>query len=154
MSNYLIHVTLTTGHMSRHQRNDTEDAAIAAVSDLLDGILQGGAVEIPGRPGYYATGRHADRSLIVTLWAGHPNRDGLPILTSGVVTRSRASRRLWALLHDQATAGALATDPDKPPSAPWVADRIEPGALDHMDAMRWTGSWARCLGWAWLEYDR
>lgn len=144
---YLLHATLTTGHVARHRRSDTDGRAVALVADMIDGLLQGARMQVPGRPGHFATGVNAGRNLITTLHA-----DRTPILTTGVCVQSRSSPRLWRMLHEGPYS--LATDSDHPVSAPWIADRIEPGALDHMEAMRWTGGWARCLGWAWLEYDR
>lgn len=144
---YIIHVTLTTGHMARHSRADMPDTAVSDVAEIIDSILQGGRAEVPGRPGHFVTGANAGRNLIATLRAGET-----PILVTGVCIQSRSSPRLWRMMHDGPYS--LATDPDSPVSAPWIADRIEPGALDHMASMRWTGSWARCLGWAWVEYDQ
>lgn len=147
MSHYLLHVTLTTGLMARHPRATTDDAAVAVAAEAIDTIIQGGRAEIPGQPGHYVTGTNAGRNLVTTLQAGQT-----PILVTAVCIQSRSSPRLWRMLHEGPYC--LATDPARPVAAPWVADRIEPGALDHMEAMRWTGSWARCLGWAWMEYAR
>lgn len=147
MTAYLLHATLTTGHMARHSRKDSDSRAIEAVTGLLDVVLLGGRVEIPGHPGHYATGVNVGRNLIVTLAAGDD-----PILTTAVCIKSRSSPRLWQMMHDDRYS--LTTVANNPPAAPWIADRIEPGALDHMESMRWTGGWARALGWAWVEYDQ
>ncbi|HBU13777.1 MAG TPA: hypothetical protein DEF16_02120, partial [Gemmobacter sp.] len=67
-----------------------------------------------------------------------------------VCLRSRDSARLWATLHKGQPA--LLTRGDDPPATPWMAERIEAGAPLHMDAMRWSGSLARAVAWAWMEY--
>ena len=147
MTRYLVHITLSTGHAARYRREDTNDGTISVVAAMLDGLLQGGRIEMPGFVGHFVTGTHAGRNLVVTLAAG-----AAPILTTAVCLRSRSSAGLWRLMHDGPYK--LVTDRERPVDAPWVADRIEPGAIEHMSAMRWTGAWARCLGWAWMEYDR
>lgn len=150
---HLHHVTLTTGHVRRQARDEVGEDAIAAVAELLDGILQG--ARMPVRvPGYLVNGRHLGRDLITTVWRG-PWEDRRPVLTTGVGLRSRSAPRLWRILHDhQETLPApLVTDPGHPPPVPWVADRIEIGAALHPDVLEWTGDWARCLGWAWADYS-
>lgn len=143
---YLIHATLTTGHMGRHVRSGSADASIDAVAGMLDGILQGGRVAVPIGPDWVAYGANAGRNLMVTLACGET-----PVLTTAVCCQKKASGRLWRLMHDGPYI--LKTTPDRPPATPWIADRIEPGAVDHIDKMHMTGGWSRCLGWAWLEYD-
>lgn len=155
VTNYLHHVTLTTGHVARQRREDISDAAVEAVSEMLDGILQGAHVAVPGQPRYRANGTHHGRDLIVTLWAG-PWEARSPILTTGVALKSRSAPRLWRELHahPETLPMPLATAAEAPPPTPWIADRLEAGAIQHTDALAWTGDWSRCLGWAWMEYAR
>lgn len=150
---YLHHVTLLTGHVARQQRADIADAAVAAVSDLLDAALQGGHPALPIDGGAWLLNASAEgKSLIATVWRG-PWATRIPIITIGVALKSRSAQRLWRVLHDRSQV-PLATTAALPPPVPWIANRIEPGAMLHPEAMTWTGDFSRCLGWAWMEYDR
>jgi len=144
---HLHHVTLTSGDVARHRRDSFDGSAIAAAATLLDSILTGGKPEVS--PGYRAFGSHSGHSLLVTL----VGPDDAPILTTGVALRSRSAPRLWRMLHDRPSL-PIVTDPAAPPPAPWIADRLEIGAATDEVATTWTGRWAACVGWAWLEYDR
>ncbi len=144
---YLTHITMTTGHLTQVPRAALPDADIAAAAAALDSILTGGKPEIS--PGYYACGANSGRSLLVTV----VSQDGDPILTTGVALKSRPGARLWRDMHKSLTL-ELVTDPSRPPPPPWIADRLEAGAAAHFDALSWTGRFAACIGWAWMEYDR
>lgn len=144
MTRYILHATLNTGDVVRQNR---ADATIATVAALIDSLLIGGAPDLPGFAGYTVRGANSGRNLIATLYTGADL-----ILTTAVCVQSRSSPRLWRMMHD--SANALATDPARPPTAPWIADRIEPGAADHIDAKVCISRWSRALGWAWMEYDR
>lgn len=149
MPDYLVRADLARADLCRNYRRDLPDEAVAEMSDTLDALLIGGRPEVPHRPGHRLSGAHGgSRSLVATLSAP----DGAPIMTIAVCTRPRASARLWAMLHDNQEG--LLTRADDPPAAPWLAERIEGPAMLHMDAMRWTGSLARALAWAWMEYAR
>jgi len=147
---YIQHITLTTGHTTRQRREDVDDVAIAAVSDLIDGALQGGTMPVPGRPGYLFSAANAGRGLVATIWRG-PFEGRVPVLTMGTAIRSRGAAPLWRMLHEDSSL-PVATDPDNPPPAPWQADRLEVGALEWPDAMIWTGDFSRSLAFAWMEY--
>lgn len=146
---YIVRADLARAEMSRDYRQDLPTEAISEMAVALDEMLIGGRPEVPHRPGYRMVGAHGGgRSLLVTIYA----QNDAPVLTIAVCTRQRSSARLWSMLHD-GQAGLL-TRADAPPSAPWLAERIEGPAVLHMDAMRWTGSIARALAWAWMEYDQ
>jgi hypothetical protein len=147
---YIWHVTLNSGHGTKQFRADISDEALAVLAVTLDGILQGARMDVPGCPGYLISGTHSGHDLITTIWRG-PWDERVPVMTMATALRSRSAPALWELMHDQATA-PLATRRDKPPAAPWQADRIEAGALLYQDAMDWTGDFSRCLAWAWAEY--
>lgn len=148
---YIVRADLARGELTRSHAGEIAPDAVAAMADALDLIVAGQPAPVPGRPGYWLTGAHRGQVLIVTLDAGRrPDAD--PLLTVGICLRSRDSARLWGMLHDG--QAALLTRSDDPPSAPWMAERIEAGAALHMDAMRWSGSLARAVAWAWMEYHR
>jgi len=157
MTRYIHHVTLQTGHVARQYRRDVSDEAIEAVSALLDSVLTGGQPAVPGFPDFWVSGSHEGRVLVVTLWTGMRD-EGIPILTSATCIKSRASPAAWRALHENAVV-PYQTDPDNHPPAPWTADRLETGYLPMAEAAvqrgetsLWTGDFARCLAWAWMEY--
>ena len=152
MTGYIRHVTLMTGHVVRQHRADMDDAAIAALSETLDGVLQGATMPVPGCPGYVVNGGHSGYDLWITVWR-EPWPSTTPIMTMGTALKSRSARGLWHMLHDTATT-PCATDREAVPGAPWQADRIELGAIQHADAMSWTGDFSRCLAWTWHDYRR
>lgn len=157
VSRYIYHVTLQSGHVARQFRRDVSDAAIDAVSALLDSLLTGGKPAVPGQPDFWIDGAHQGRVLTVTLWTGMRD-DGDPILSTVTCLKSRSSPHAWRLLHDTANIPYV-TDPDNPPPAPWTADRLEAGylamaqgAIQRGESSLWTGDFTRCLAWAWMEY--
>lgn len=79
-----------------------------------------------------------------------PGRPRSPLLTLGVCAETAESAALWQALHREATL-PLATDPARPPAAPWCAVRIELGALPYLETMAWVGDFERCLAWAWID---
>ncbi|SKA31126.1 hypothetical protein [Consotaella salsifontis] len=144
---YFSHVTLDTGHRARQPREAVADTVIEMMRPILDSALTGGKPAVPGCEGYHLASSHATRNtMLATLY----HDDGTPILTTAVCLKSRDGPKLWRMLHER----PLATRPDDPPPAPWIADRLEPGAMAHPDALAWTGDFSRCLAWAWAEYDR
>ncbi|MFB5269627.1 hypothetical protein ACE41H_22970 [Paenibacillus enshidis] len=72
-----------------------------------------------------------------------------PVLTT-LCVREDTNGTLWRSLHNNYD-GSLKTDPSNPPKAPYIADRLEIGSMMHLDAMEWTGGFARCLGWIVLS---
>lgn len=145
---WLTHITLTTGDSRRSYREEVAQEGVDHVAGLLDGLLQGGTMEV--RPGgdVVCRGQHMGKSLVATLY--DKARD-IPILTTGIALRSTAGAGLWRMLHETATT-PLRTTADRAPPAPYIADRLEIGAELRLDAMMWTGDWARYLGWAWMDY--
>ncbi len=140
------HVTLNSGNSIMQSRADIGDVAIDALQDVIDRLVSGApSVPVPGRTGYTIEGVHIHHQLIVTLRTA----TGTPILTTGVGTTADASE-LWRSMHE--SAWELATRADRAPPVPWIADRIEPGAVLHIDALVWTGDLSRCVGFAWLDY--
>lgn len=148
MTRYIVRADLARGEMTRSHAGDLPQSAVDVIADALEGVVAGRAVEVPGRSGYWLTGAARGRTLVVTLDAGRPP-DAAPLLTIGVCLRSRDSARAWAMLHEG--QAALLTRADDPPATPWMAERVEAGAILHMDAMRWSGSLARAIAWAWMD---
>ena len=129
MGDLLLHIFNGNSHVHGHSflswRSSYSSTQIAAVHGILDAMLRGGRAEVPGRPGYYATGTNNGRVLVATLHAGID-----PILMTEAGIRSKSKEQLW------------------------IYDNIYPAAMDHPDAMRWLLSWSHSLGWAWVDYER
>lgn len=150
MPRYLQHVTLTTGHTRRSWRHEISEEALAACLRLLDDFAVGARPEMPGFPAYALTGARHGRCLIATVWG---EATGAPVATIGVAENARCGARLWRELHREFPGGgALATDPEAQPEAPWIGARLLIGAALHTESMHWMGDFERCLGWAWLAY--
>lgn len=154
---YVRHVTLTTGHVRDSERSEIADDALVVCADLLDaaliaspGMVPIPAVEPPCRLRVSAEGR----VMLATVHGPDTSIDGRdlaapPIVTFGVALHSRGAAMLWRLLHDD-TSTVLATDRERVPSAPWIATRVEVGAMLYPDALHWLGDFERCLAWAAL----
>lgn len=152
---YVLHVTLTTGHRRRSLRSEVRDEVLAVLRPLLERALAGEYVAVPGvGTGYTMRGARYGRCCTVTVYApqGETARpQPVPVLTIGVAGHSRCGARLWRSLHESAAIVPTVTSPDQTPPEPWVADRLEIGAVQHLEAMHWTGDWSRCMAWTWLE---
>ncbi|WP_458789296.1 hypothetical protein [Adonisia turfae] len=149
----VAHVTLTTGHLRQSPRREVADSIVAELRPLIDAIVAGKTVPIPGLEGYSISGRSsgedgAGRCLSVIVWAERPEVE--PICTIGIAAHSRCGARLWRSLHEVATLPA-ATDPGRQPAAPWVAAALQAGLDRHLEAASWLGDFERCLAWTWIE---
>ena len=147
---YIYHVTLTTGHAAHQYRSSVGNDAIVALADTLDAMLLGGHPDVPGCPGYIVDGAQSGYALIATVWRG-PWETRAAIVTTAIALKSRSAPALWRRLHQDAVLPCQ-TNPDHPPAAPWQADRLEIGALNNTEALRWTGDFCRSLAWAWHDY--
>jgi hypothetical protein len=56
---------------------------------------------------------------------------------------------LWAALHDDCFTPVV-TDKNKPPTPPFIADRIDVPHPSAARAFTWTGDFSKCLGWMML----
>ena len=100
--NYIYHVTLNTGHVAKQRRHDVDDHAVATLSEVLDVILQGGYIPVPGFEDYIVNGTHGGFDLIATVWIG-PWERRVPLVTMATALKSHSAPALWRLMHVQAT---------------------------------------------------
>lgn len=148
---YLHHVTLQTADSRISPRHEVRDDVVRMLTPLLARALAGEHVPVPGQAGYTMLGADAGPCATVTVYANESDTAEpayTPLLTVGIAGHSRCGSGLWRALHDRE---GLATDPDSPPPAPWVADRLEVGAIQYASALEWTGDLSRCLAWTYLE---
>ena len=149
----VAHVTLTTGDLRQSPRLEVADSIVSELRPLINAVVAGKTVPIPGRAGYSISGRSSGeegtgRCLSVIVWAERPQLE--PICTIGIAAHSRCGARLWRSLHEVATLPA-ATDPGRQPPAPWVAAALQSGLDRHLEAASWLGDFERCLAWTWIE---
>ncbi|MGP3699479.1 hypothetical protein [Rhodobacter sp. NSM] len=149
---HLNHVMLLNGHFARQLRSMVSDDAVASARKLLNAALAGTYPALPLDDGQWLLDAVASgQNLVAILWARSPRLR--PIFSIGVALDPDTAPALWRALHETSSVPAV-TNPDHPPRAPWIADRIEPAASDHLDAAFWTRDFGRCLAWAWVEKMR
>lgn len=135
---YINHITLTSGHMRKTYPHEIDKRIYFRMNRLVKESLEGKKPEI--FPGYYLRATRVENSAVATI---HSQRDDIPVLTTAC-TDEYAD--LWKYMHDTATT-PVTTKVSDPPPYPYIADRLELGAVLHPDALRWTGDFARCFGW-------
>lgn len=152
MTDPLQHIRLTTGEITRLACDTVSDEDIADCAELLDGILLGGVLPVPGADGYVISGSHYRDDLKVTFWMTRASRR-IPVLTIGVARGPASGVALWREMHRSAKV-PLATDTTSPPAEPWIADRPEPDAIRNPETASRLGDWLQRLGRTWMEYGR
>ncbi len=163
---HIHHITLTTGHARRSLREEVGPDIRSGLRPLIERALLGERVLLPaGDPPCWITGGVEGRCISLTVWgpplsrAAFPRADEaapVPLAEVGIAPRARCAPRVWRSLHELArtTGVQVATDPDDPPPAPWVAALLLPGIGIYPEAAHWLGDLERCLAWAWVEEPR
>jgi hypothetical protein len=144
---HLEHVTLNTGHTRRSPRSEAADEVVRGLAVGLDRAIATKAREpIPGFALFSYSVTALGGAAMVTLW-----REAAPVVTFGVAADAKDSAKLWRLLH-QGGAGKHATNPERPPAAPWLGVRMEAGAASTPpDDLLWLANFERCLAWTFIE---
>ena len=150
---YITHITLTTGHVTRQQRPDMPDAAVAAAQQWLSAALVHDGkqrVQLPksvADPHYSGVALSTPGGVIVTIYGHHAGMGvDIPIISFGMARRSRNAQKLWGQL-----CAAAKTAPTEPPPAPWVAVIVYVSLAAFRDAAAWLGGFETALGWAHYE---
>ena len=146
MTSFLYHVTLNTGHVRKTYPHEVGKDLYFYLRRIFEESTRPEGTAVYDGGYRLKTTRHG-RQAIGTIYGP----DGAPILTTAC--SPTPDPELWRQLHEMA-ALPLVTDPHKPPSGAYIADRIEPGAVMHMAAMTWTGDLVRCLGWMIVAPER
>lgn len=144
---HLEHVTLDTGHTRRSPRSEAADEVVRGLAAGLDRAIATKAREpVPGFALFSYNVTALGGAAIFTLW-----REAAPVVTFGVAANAKDSAKLWRLLH-QGGAGKHATNPERPPAAPWIGARMEAGAASTPhDDLLWIAKFERSLAWAFIE---
>lgn len=140
--NHINHITLTTGHIRQTTPDEIGKGWYFALNRIINDSFQSHAELLPG---YTLKSSRSGDTSIGTVYA---TADGAPIITT-LCTNSNQPE-LWEMLHDTATL-PLATERSNPPAAPYIADRLEVGASEHLDALKWTAGFSRGFGWICLS---
>lgn len=156
MSNFINHITLSTGHCRRSPRSEVDDATLALLHPWLERTRTSGNIEpLPVAPlSHFGARVIKEIGLVVTIYGprgphtpGKPHSgEWLPLVTLGIAQRSRESGDLWAQLvaNFGTRPGVIA------PSTPWVAVAIHDTIGGYLDALQWLGDLERCIAWAWV----
>lgn len=156
MSNYINHLTLSTGHCRRSPRHEVDDATLALLHPWLETAIASRKIEpLPVTPlSHYGAIVIKEVGLVVTIFAPsgphtlgqpHPGKH-VPIATIGIAQRSREAKDLWGMLIANFGKGATV----KMPECPWCAAAIHDNIRAFPDAPEWLGDLERCIAWAWM----
>lgn len=145
MEKKIIHITLTTGHRRDSYVDDIDAQLYFKMRAMFQDAARSDGVDFIDNT-YLKLTKIDEDSYICTLHL--KTKKGLcPILTTA--GSKVMDVELWAALHENCFTPVV-TDRNKPPSPPFIADKIE---VPHPDAVRvfsWTGDFSKCLGWMML----
>src|SRR5690625_3088328 len=139
---YINHVTLNTGNCRKTYANEIDRGIYFRLNRMIKESTVGDGVEV--YRGYRLKTTMGDGGAIATIISIN---SGIPVITSAC---SKMDHEAWHVLHDRGDM-TLKTDKDDPPEPPYIIDYLEVGAAMHLDAMIWTGDFARCFGWTILS---
>jgi hypothetical protein len=129
---YLLHITLDTGHARRSLRSEIDPGVLASVramllADRFDMPFGHTCVVVSRSPG----------CIELEVLAA----DDRPLLRIGVA-RADECGALWQRLG----GGSMLTPP-----GPWCAARLHMRAVaEHLESAVWLGDFERCVAWAFV----
>lgn len=142
---YINHITLNSGHTRKSYPSEVSKELYFILQRIYKDIFSGGAELFDG---YTIKGTWEDGvGVIYTVF----DPQGNPVVTSGVSKYRRSE--LWTALHTSSMT-LLKTSEKFPPKSPWIADRIEFGAMDNVEALGWTADFSRCIAWMCLAPEK
>ncbi len=145
---YINHITLNTGHNYQSPESEMAFLSYRKMGDWLATVKNGELTQLPV----------SDLNCQIRMFFEHKGfiailyRNDTPLVTIGVSTHSLSSDEIWDDLHNYELP--LKTNDSPPPSAPWCAARIEPGAITALDVMHWIGDFERCLAWTFIRANK
>jgi hypothetical protein len=154
----LTHVNLGTGLVSFSRRDDIDlNDAVACLTAYAQG--QNEFVPVPAVAGFCFDGYTMKAQILllpsdddctsgaaIVFFFG-PNEE--PVITLAIVRRASHGPAMWRLLIESALTPISAVDY---PREPWVARRMEHGAVEHAAILPALSVVERTLAWAWLGY--
>jgi len=143
---YINHITLNTGHCTKSYPNETDRVMYPYLKEIYEEMFNDNGAVI--NDGFVAKGYKQGKSgIVIKIYCTYT---GAHVLTSFITKNN--NNRVWKKLHSKVLF-PLKTHSMAPPKPPYIADRIEVGALLHSEAMLWTGSFIRCMGWFIISPD-
>lgn len=142
---YINHVTLNTGHARKSYPSEVSKEIYFILNRIYkDSFSKDGAEIMDGFILKSSDGQ--EEGIIATIYSP----EGMPILTTGIV--NGGSGFMWQHLQDSSMLPLPKNL--KEPEYPYVADRIEMGAMMNPTALQWTGDFTRCLAWYHLAPEK
>lgn len=139
---YINHINLNTGHKRLSYLEDFNTTYLFEMNRIYKDSLRKRGTKI--RDGYTVRSTlNPYHGLLVTIY----NPDGLPVLTVGITDNSNS--KVWNTLHETSYS-VLATEIEKPPEAPYIAERLEIGAGIDPETLTWVVDFTRYIGWIYL----
>lgn len=140
--NFINHITLNTGHIRQTYPTEVDKSIYFILKRIYKDSFQKKGASLFGR--YTMKSTKSDYGVLITVF----NDDSIPILTTGISDTDDGT--LWDLLHTSATT-PLKTSKLMHADTPYIADRLEVGALISLHAMEWTGDFSKCMSWIVLS---
>lgn len=139
---FLFHYTLNTGYVRKSYPSEIKKTIYFRLHRIWRETQKPEGAEVMD-DGCRAKATIDGRLALVTIFSP----DGVPIVTSGI--SPTGDPEVWRLLHQHRYPPdmPLATKLNEPPSGPYIADRVELGAILYPSALQWTGDFCRCFGW-------
>lgn len=134
---HINHITLSSGHIRKTSPNEVDKELYFILKRLYNDSLK---KEVEIFDGYTMKTTSTEIGTLITVY----NAAKMPILTTAISKNDTGE--LWEVLHESATT-PLKTDKGKIPELPYIADRLELGAMFDLAATKWTGAFSRCMGW-------
>lgn len=138
---FINHITLNTGHIRKSYVREVDKKLYFVLKRIHQESLEPDGSKLFDK--YTLKSTVAASATIATIF----DSEGIPVLTT-LCTKSK-EHNFWEDLHDTSSA-PLATQRSQPISTPYIADRLEVGAMFNLDALKWTGDFSRCFGWLCL----
>lgn len=152
---YMNHITLTTGHNRKSPRSEVSQKTIDLIAPWLkEAIKSEKPISLPRKDlsNYTALVSESDDGLIVSVFGQSKqieNGRPLPLVTFHVVRKEGSAAEMWK--HAQAPYMLPIASGLKCPAVPFAAVSTWPTSFMFFDALVWLGDFERCVAWTWLE---
>lgn len=141
---HINHITLNTGHIRKTYPHEVDKDLYFKLRQIYKKSLSPDGTEL--FDGFIVKTTQTEIGAITTIF-----KAGVPILTTACSKNDDGS--LWKSMHEYSTVPLQTKPTDKIP-LPYIADRVEIGAVFYPGATQWTGDFARCMGWMILAPEK
>ncbi|GED65609.1 hypothetical protein [Lysinibacillus fusiformis] len=141
--NNINHITLNSGHIRKTNSNEVSKDLYFTLNRIYKDSFEEIGTEL--FDGYTVKSTFKEiHGVITTIF----DTNGIPVFTTASVINFES--KMWEILHES-SALPLRTNIDTPPQTPYIADRLEQGYFLHLDVSEWSGDFARCFGWMYIN---